>query len=320
MEYVSGTKLTELNPVVLLEIEGSKLADQFIKAYLDQMLIDGFFHADPHPGNILLTRDRKLALIDLGMVGLVDPDRRTDLLQLILALAEGRGRVAGELVLKLGTEAPGGADRARFLRETSELVLASGDHVIREVQVGKLLMDLIQISGRCGVRPAHELTIIGKTLLNLDEITRILDPDFDLTDHVRRYAEEVTRRHMLRRMTPGRIFTSMAETAELAQKAPERISRLLDSLADNEFKIQVNAFDEKRLMDNLQKIANRISMGIVLAALIMGAALLMRVETGFTILGYPGLAMILFMAAAISGFSLVGSIFLNDRRTNSMRR
>lgn len=314
MEYLSGVKLTDLNPVVLLEVDGRHLAEQLVKAYLDQMLIDGFFHADPHPGNILLTRDHKLALIDLGMVGLIDPDRRTDLLQLILALAEQRGRVAAELVVKLSTEAPGGADRERFRRETAELVLATGGHVIKKIQVGRLIMDLIQISGQCGIRPAHELTIIGKTLLNLDEITRVLDPDFDVTKHVRGYAEELTRRHMLQRLTPGRLFTSLAESAELAQRAPERISRLLDSLVDNQFEIRIDAFNEQRLTANLQKIANRISMGIVLAALIMGAAMLMRVETGFTILGYPGLAMILFTAAAISGAVLVGSIFLTDRR------
>lgn len=319
MEYVSGVKLTDLSPVVLLEIDGRHLAEQLVKAYLDQMLIDGFFHADPHPGNILLTRDHKLALIDLGMVGLVDPDRRTDLLQLILALSEQRGRVAAELVIKLSSEAPGGADRERFRRETAELVLATGGHVIRKIQVGRLIMDLIQISGRCGIRPAHELTIIGKTLLNLDEITRVLDQDFDVTKHVRGYAEELTRRHMLRRMTPGRLFTSLAESAELAQRAPERISRLLDSLVDNQFEVRINAFDEQRLTSNLQKIANRISMGIVLAALILGAAMLMRVETGFTILGYPGLAMILFTIAVIAGSMLVASIYLTDHHQKNGR-
>ena len=94
MEYVRGTKVTALNPVALIDVDPEGLADELIQAYLHQILIDGFFHADPHPGNVFITEDGRLALIDLGMVGHLSPTLQEKLLKLILAISEGRGEEA----------------------------------------------------------------------------------------------------------------------------------------------------------------------------------------------------------------------------------
>jgi hypothetical protein len=110
------------------------------------------------------------------------------------------------------------------------------------------------------------------------------------------------------------------ELKNFAQHLPGRINRILDRLANNELEMKVDAIDEVRLMEGMQKVANRITLGLVLAALIIGAALLMRVETSFQILGYPGLAMLLFLAAAIGGAGLVTTILVNDIRAKRRRR
>ncbi|HWM92117.1 MAG TPA: AarF/ABC1/UbiB kinase family protein [Thermoanaerobaculia bacterium] len=311
MDYIPGTKITEMSPLSRIDFDGRALADDLCRAYLDQILVDGFFHADPHPGNLLITRDGRLALLDLGMVSRIDPQMQEKLLKLILAVTDGRGNQAAEIVVQIGTRMEG-ADDTRFQREISDLVGAAQDASAEQIKVGRIVMALSRKAAENGIRPAPELTILGRALLHMDDVSRSLDPGFNPTESVRRHSDSIMRRHMMKRLSPSNLFSSTLEMYELVHQLPGRLNTLLDSLTGNRLEVKVNAFDESRLMDNLQKIANRIASGLVLAALIVGAALLMQVRTTFTLFGYPGLAMILFLLAAFCGFALVLSILFND--------
>lgn len=311
MDYVAGTKITDLSPLAQIDIDGKALAEDLSRAYLDQILVDGFFHADPHPGNLLITPDGRLALLDLGMVARIDPRRQEQLLKLVLAITDGRGHEAADVALQMGTILEG-HDEERFRREVADLVASARSAEAQQVQVGRIVLSMIRKAAECSVRPVPELSFLGKALLHLDEVARILDPDIDPNRTVREYADSLLRRHMLKRFSPERMLTSTLELYDLAQQMPGRLNMVLDSLANNKLQVKVHAFDETRLMSNLQKIANRIAVGIVLAALIVGAALLMQVRTKFTLFGYPGLAMLLFLLAAFCGFALVLSILVND--------
>jgi ubiquinone biosynthesis protein len=311
MEYVAGTKITDLSPLARIDVDGKALGEDLTRAYLDQILVDGFFHADPHPGNLLITPDGRLALLDLGMVARIDPRRQEQLLKLLLAITDGRGHEAADVALQMGTILEG-HDEERFRREVADLVASARSAEAQQVQVGRIVLNMISKAVECGVRPVPELSFLGKALLHLDEVARTLDPDIDPTRTVRDYADSLLRRHMLKRFSPERMLTSTLELYDLAQQMPGRLNMVLDSLANNKLQVKVHAFDETRLMSNLQKIANRIAVGIVLAALIVGAALLMQVRTTFTLFGYPGLAMLLFLLAAFCGFALVLSILVND--------
>lgn len=311
MDYIPGTKITELSPLARIDFDGRVLADELCRAYLDQILVDGFFHADPHPGNLLVTRDGRLALLDLGMVSRIDPQMQERLLKLILAVTDGRGSDAAQIVMQMGTRLEG-ADDARFQREIADLVGLAQDAAAEQINVGRIVMGLSRKAAENGIRPAPELTLLGRALLHMDEVSRALDPQFNPTETVRGHSDSIMRRHVLKRLSPSAMFSSALETYELAQQLPARLNTLFESLIGNRLELKVNAFDESRLMDNLQKIANRIATGLVLAALIVGAALLMQVRTSFTLFGYPGLAMILFLLAAFCGFALVFSILFND--------
>ena len=311
MEYVRGTKVTDLSPLARIDIDGGALAEELSRAYLDQILVDGFFHADPHPGNLLVTPDGRLALLDLGMVARIDPRRQEQLLKLLLAITDGRGHEVADISLQMGTVLEG-HDEERFRREVADLVANARTAAAAQVQVGRIILTMARKAVECGVRPVPELSILGKALLHLDEVARILDPELDPNKTVRHYTDSLLRRHMLKRFSPASLFSSTLDLYDLAQKLPGRLNQFFDALANNKLQVKVHAFDESRLMDNLQKIANRIALGLVLAALIVGAALLMQVPTEFRLFGYPGLAMLLFLLAAFCGFALVFSILMND--------
>ena len=313
MDYVRGRKVTALSPLARLEIDGAALSEQLFEAYLKQFLVDGVFHADPHPGNVFLTEDGRLALIDLGMVGRIAPGLQEHLLKMLLAISEGRGEEVAALALRVGRTLAG-FDEQEFQRRVAALVVRYQGARLAEIEMGRIVLELAAVSGDSGVAPPHELTLLGKTLLNLDQVARTLDPDFDPNAAIRKNAAALLRQRMLKSASPGNLFSAAMEAKEFVEMLPRRVNRILERIADNDLALHVDAIDEDRLMEGFQKVANRIAMGLVLAALIVGAAMLMRVETPFRLFGYPGLAMLLFLAAAGGGFALLVDILLSDRK------
>jgi predicted unusual protein kinase regulating ubiquinone biosynthesis (AarF/ABC1/UbiB family) len=310
MEFIGGTKITALSPLARIELDGEKLADALFRAYLKQILRDGMFHADPHPGNVFLV-DGRIALIDLGMVAHVSPGLQDRLLQLLLAVAENRAEDAAKTLLLLG-EFREDADQTAFRRGVADILAQHQELRLQRPQVGRAVLMLLKAAGENGIRLPPELAMIGKTLLNLDEIGHTLAPRFDPNAAIRRHAAEITEQQMARDFSLGKLFSTAVDLKNFVQHLPGRINRILDRLADNEFQVKVDAIDETRLMEGMQKVANRISLGLILAALIVGAALLMRVETSFRLFGYPGIAILLFLVAAGGGTALAVSILVSD--------
>jgi ubiquinone biosynthesis protein len=185
-----------------------------------------------------------------------------------------------------------------------------------ELNVGRVMLEVARAGNQHGLRMSPDLALLGKTLLNLDEIGRVLDSTFDVNGSMRRNATTLMRRRMLKSMSPASVFSSALEVRDFAERLPGRVNRILDSLAGNDLRLKIEVIDHGSIIDGFQKVANRIALGLVLAALIVGAAMLMRVPTPFVLLGYPGFAMLLFLAAAGGGIWMAWTILAGDvRRT-----
>lgn len=312
MDYVEGKKITALSPLTLLEVDGSELAEELFHAYLKQIFVDGFFHADPHPGNVFLTDDHRIALLDLGMVSRIAPRLQERMLQMVLAISEGRSDEAADYALKLGERAET-LDEATFRRRVADLVGENQSANIEDIQVGRIFIDMARYSAESGLRLPPELTILGKALINLDGIGRIIAPDFDPNASIRHNAARIMNQRMLKSLSPGNIFSGALEMKEMVDRLPSRVNRILDSAANNQFGLKIDTgIDAAQFMVGLQKVANRIALGLILAALIVGAAMLMQIRTAFTIGGYPGLAMIFFLAAVCGGLGLLFQTIWQD--------
>ena len=311
MTYIEGKKITSLSGLRLMEIDATGLADELFRAYLKQILVDGFFHADPHPGNVLLTDENDLALIDLGMVGRVLPGMQDKLLRLLLAISEGRGEEAAEVSIQMG-EAKEHFDRRDFTRRVSELVSENSRATLGRIDAGQVALEITRIAADCWFRLPSEFTMIAKAMLNLDRVVLTLDPAFDPNAVISEQSSEILQRNLLKTIAPANLMSGMVELKEFAEKLPSRINKILDTFGNNDLRLKVDAIDERVVLEGLQKVANRITLGLVLAALIIGAAMLMRVETSFRILGYPGLPLIFFVLAAIAGVGLIVTIVMND--------
>jgi ubiquinone biosynthesis protein len=312
MEYIPGEKITSLSPLRLLELDGASLAEELFRAYLKQILVDGFFHADPHPGNVFVTDDDRIALLDLGMVAHISGSFQENLLQLLLAISEGRGDEAAEISMKMGEPKPN-FDKRDFEHRVARLVARHADATLDRIDAGHVVLEITRISADCWFRLPAEFTMIAKALLNLDRVVYTLAPDFDPNAIIREEATNLLTQRIAKSIEPGTVLSRVIEVKEFVERLPTRVNKILDAIGNNELKIGVDAIDERIVLDGLQKVANRITLGLVLAALIVGAALMMRVDTSFRIMGYPGLPTIFFLLAAAAGIILIVNIIFYDK-------
>ncbi len=317
MDFIRGRKVTELGPLAKMEFDGSGLAEQLFEAYLDQILVEGFFHADPHPGNVLLTDDNRVAMIDLGMVARVPTAMRKLLIKLLLALSDGDGKAAADAAVALGRPLED-FDGAAFCAQASELVERSHGLSIQHLDAGSMVMELMRVSGDHGLRLPPELSMLGKALLNLDQVAKALNPDFDPSDAIRRHTDSILESQM--RPSSGSAFAALLETRDFVEQLPGRVNKVMDAMAEGTFHLDVHAFDEAELMRGFQKLANRLTMGLVVAALIIGASMLVRVETSSKLFGYPTLAIVSFLGAVACACALLLSIVRADRKVNAQTK
>lgn len=239
-------------------------------------------------------------------------------MRLLLAISEGRGETAAEAAIKMG-EAKEGFDRASFQRRITDLVADNADAVLSRGNAGKVTLEITRIAADCWFRLPPEFTMFAKALLNLDRVVYTLDENFDPNIIIRERANEILQQNIIKSVAPSNLLSGVVDLKEFAEKFPTRVNKILDAVGNNDLRFKVDAIDEKVVLEGLQKVANRITLGLVVAALIVGAALLMRVETSFRIFGYPGLAMILFLLAAAAGFGLAFSIVFYDEKRRKKR-
>ena len=311
MEYIAGKKITSISPLYRIENDLSPLVDQLVEAYLKQIITDGFVHADPHPGNIHITKQDTIALIDLGMVAKFTPNIQQKILQLLIALSQDDGETTANVLLNM-SETTEDSDVKTFRKVINQIVMDGQNQMAKDMKTGRMLIQMNRIAADNGIHIAVEVNILGKILLNMDQIIAVLDPEFDLRNAIQTHVHKIMRSKMYDELKPENMFSVLLETKKLSENLPERLNKITTNLANNEFRMKIDAIDEKRFTDGFQKVANRITLGLIIAAMIIGAAMLMQVPTSFTLMGYPGLAIIFFLIAAIGGVFLSYIIIFKD--------
>ena len=314
MELAEGIRVTDIPDVLRTEVDLEPLAGELGRAYLDQVFVHGLIHADPHPGNMVLTPEHDLVLLDLGMVAHVPPRLRDQLLKLVLATVEGRGEQAAETLMHMSTRLEE-FDEARFIREIGRMVSRFSSSETGAESEGDFLLAMIKVGIDCGLKPPAELTMLAKTLLNLESVMLALDRDVSMKNLLRGHMESLFTARMKSSLDLGRMATDALDLQELLREAPPRLSVLLRTLADNRFKVHVAGLEEARLIEGIQKVANRITAGVIAAAIIVGPSMIMRIRTDHQIFGYPALALVMFVIAVGLGTALIVASLVTDRRT-----
>jgi len=319
MDWIEGINVTRITGLRRTELDTTPATIQLLRAYLDQVFVHGDIHADPHPGNVLLGKDGRIALIDLGMVATIPPRQREHLLKLVFAAVDGRGEDVARQLVVLGTRLED-FDEAACVREISQVVARYAGATTRRASEGRMVLDLVRRSTECGLRTPPEISLLGKTLLNLERVVDALAPELDVREQIESHLQSLMRERMRKALSPANLATEALELQELVRDAPRKLSDTLSLMAANRMQVRLAGLDDSRLMENLQKIANRIASSVVIAALLLSSTQLMRLDVGPTMFGYPALAVVMFLIAAVLGVILVVSAMRYDRHARPMER
>lgn len=316
MEFIKGERIEELNPVKQIAVDGPLLAKELFQGFLKQILFDGFFQMDPHPGNVYLThldKNPHLALMDMGMVAQVPFQMQGQFIQCMLALSDNRELEVTKILISLGRKSSD-FDEYLFRNKISELMASSRGRTISQIPMGKIMLKLSSVAAEQGLWLPIQFSTVGKTLLSLSPVLRSLDPDFDPNQLLKEIAPELINKRVSQQFTTRSLYGSVLEGMEFLQRLPSRLDELFDLLMKSDYQLKVRFLESGAIANNFEKIANRITTGLILAALVISASLLMQVDTPFKLFGYPGFAMLLFLMAATGGIALILAILWNDRK------
>lgn len=296
LEWIAGSKVQMGHG--LEQERAAELAREFFRAYVFQVVVEGVYHADPHRGNVLLTEDGRLALLDFGLLGRLDEDTRAGLALLLLALAQNRADDVGDLVVSLSLTSTR-SDQAGFVQDVRRKLPRFHHRPLASIEAGQALADLQRAAIRRDIRLPTSFALVGKTLAQADSIARTLDPELDPISLIEEESLEVMTHEIERRLEPSRLaaygFTQLAPLLRL----PGRVGHVVSELERGTLTIGVVPTGLEELEHNLRSIANRIGAAMIVGALLLASSLLVRsseVEwlgvAGFCLAGVLGLYMV----------------------------
>ena len=350
-ERVRGVKVDAVSPLARLDHDFTPVAEELTRAYLKGITLDGFFHADPHPGNVFVVMpgtpnpltpaevvsderrelarpattplakleveaqqaalplpadvDVRLALIDFGMTARLSKTMRESVTRLLMALGDHNGDQVAATLIEMGDPVKD-FDRNGYTREIASLIARNVDLTAGEAEAGRILFEVIDLSFTNGLRLPAEMTLLAKALFNLDGVTRALDPTFTPLDTIREFGNEIAMSRAKRDMSPRRLYQIAMESSDLLAALPHRLDQITARLANNELATHVDVPQLPSLIIALQKVANRVFSGLVLAGLLIASAMLMQY--------WPRIGLTGFVISAILALYIVLTILLSDRK------
>ena len=315
-ELVRGRKVSKLTPLQILEHDYAELAKVLTEAYLKQICVDGFWHSDPHPGNVFIRDcdgESEVVLLDFGMVSRISREFQDEIIKLLLAISANRGDEVADACVRI-SEAEEEFDATRFAHQIATIVANFHDVDVRQVNTGQLIFNVIAVANNNDLRVPAEIAMLAKTLLNLDGITKRLDPHFDPQAVIRAYAERLITQKLQQKFNPRNFYPALLDLNQLVLDLPHRIREILDLTTAGRLTFGVKLTQAEIFLAGIHKIANRITVGVVIAALLLSSSLIMRYPTATRLFGYPAFAVIGYLIAAIAALYLIISTLTRDRK------
>jgi len=316
MEFVEGVRIDHLGGIDALGIDRKELAHKGVAAYFRQIMEEGVFHADPHPGNILVEADGRLAFLDFGQVGRLSEELREQLADLFMALVEKDFDRAVDAYIEIGI-VPEGADLDRFRREfradLADLIEPMYGLTLAEVDVAAYLETLTELALRHRLQLPSDLLLVNKAFLFLENLGRRLDPDFDFMAEAEPYASRLIRSRLDPARLAGRARKNVAELGELAWMFPRQVRQLVQKMLRDNFHIHMHHAGLDRLIRDFDRSSNRIAFSLIVSALLLSSAIMHSTGVGPKVFGVSLLAVTAFIIAFLMGIWLLISIIRSGR-------
>lgn len=311
--FVDGIPGSDLDRVSAEGLDRPLLARRGAQAVLKMIVEDGFFHADPHPGNVFYLSGNRLAFIDFGMVGRLTARRREELLSLLLGLVQREPQAVADVLLDWAGDGQG-ANLDQLEGEIESFVDQYHGTPLADLHLGQMLADVTTILREHRLALPSDLALLIKAFISLEGMGRGLDPGFHMASEALPMLRQVLRARYKPRAIGQRAWTTLRGAFAMAERLPHDVSRALRNLRRGRMQLHIELAHLKRVGDQLDRAANRLALALVISALIIGSSIVMTVGGGPTLFGLPAFGFLGFCGAALGGLWLVRSIWHSTHR------
>jgi len=312
LERITGTKLSDAAATQARKIDRKEIARRGAGLYLKQVLQHGFFHADPHPGNIFIESDGRIAFVDFGIVGRIDEHLREQMADLFLAVVRRDTDGIIEALLAIGV-AQSDVNRTAMARDISRAVSKYYGIPVEQLRALEIVREMMGLAQKYGIRIPADFALAVKTVVILDGIGRELDPGFNIAAVAQPFAREMIRR----RLSPARLLSDLVADARdarrLLRSAPRGLANLLDLAQSGRLTVRFEPTRFDKPVSHLHQMTNRLSFSIIVAAIILGSSLILQAGVGPLFHGWPILGILGFVTASLLGFWLLVSMLRHGR-------
>ncbi|MEO8024377.1 AarF/UbiB family protein [Polaromonas sp.] len=311
---IPGDQLGQLTPEA--GFDRTLLAQRGAQAVLKMIVEDGFFHADPHPGNVFYLPGNGIAFIDFGMVGRLSERRREELLQLLLGLVERQAQAVAEVLLDWAGDGHG-INLAQLETEIEAFVDQYHSTPLAELSLSLMLADVTALLREHHLGLPSDLALLIKAFISLEGMGRGLDPGFHMATEATPMLHEVLRTRYEPKALAGRAWKTLRRSLSVIEQLPHDVSRLLRNARRGRLQVHIELAHLKRVGDQIDRAANRLAMALVISALIIGSSIAMTVKGGPTLFGLPLLGSLGFISAVLGGLWLVRAIWRSSRERDT---
>jgi ubiquinone biosynthesis protein len=287
------------------------LAERGADTVLRMVLEHGYFHADPHPGNVLFLPDNRIGMIDFGMVGMLTHSRRTQIVDLLHALTVKDEQALLQVLLDWSGESV--RDEERLAYDVTELLQSYDDLQLKDVKIGALLNDITALMRDNNLVLPADLTLLFKTLITLEGLGQQLDPEFHMIDNVTPFVETIIQQRYTPRALLARGRKSLRETLEVMADLPRDLRHLVRDARRGRMKIDLDLKRLDHFGHQLDRASNRLTMGILTASLVVGSSIIMTVEGGPKLFGLPLFGLLGFLIAFLNSLWIIFAIWRSGK-------
>lgn len=312
LERLDGIHINQIKLIKERGWDTSKIALLGSRVFLRQILEYGFFHGDPHPGNILVLKEDVLGLIDFGIVGRLDKEVMESCSAIFFALLNKDYERLLQEYIKMGFTSEDTNIR-QFRIDFIDFLEAYLDRPLKYLQIGELLNQAIEVSVKHHITVPEDLILLGKTILFIESIGTELDPNISLLAISRPYAQKLLKRRLHPRRIITDLMSSMVDVTDFLRPLPRQLRILMKKILDGELEIEFLHLGLENLIREVDRSSNRIAFSLIVSSLIIGSSIVMHTKAGPAFLGLPMMGIVGFLFAGIMGIWLVISIFRSGK-------
>jgi ubiquinone biosynthesis protein len=311
-EYVDGIKVSDICAIEKAGLDRREIARRGATAFLKMVLEHGFFHGDPHPGNVMILPDNVICLLDYGMVGRLDPAVKRYLTDVLGAVIERDVEGLAYIVVEAG-DAGENVNMHALKKGLAEFIDSYFEIPLKEIVVGRMLLEFIDLVSTHRIKVHPDLTMLVKVLVVVEGMGRKLDPEFDMVGHLRPFLE----REFRQQHSPARLLREMEQGLEgyltLARNLPRELKEILNKINRNKFRIDLEHRGLDRFSRELDRSANRVCLSLIIAALLIGSSIAMQTNRGPMLWGFPAFAFFGYSCAGVVGIWWMIAILRSGR-------